>query len=148
MHLCQNHIHAQRAAAKKLNFSGMKKGDQRELLYQSVKVLVDAGFVRDRKDVVHFLGDYGVIKQRKDYISITIEGRKPQFDLQESFSKMDSFTRLSEKVAKRAAADQRSSSLHGVNRERCEKLGISLQKAADARADFTQDATQSQLQRD
>jgi hypothetical protein len=131
-----NHIHAQRAAAKKLNFSGMKKGDQRELLYQSVKVLVDAGFVRDRKDVVHFLGDYGVIKQRKDYISITIEGEKTAIRLTGEFFKDGFIYSAFRESSERAAADQRSSSLHGVNRERCEKLGISLQKAADARADF------------
>lgn len=132
-----NHIHAQRAAAKKLNFLGMKKDDQRELLYQSVKVLVDAGLVCDRKDVVHFLGDYGAItKQRKDYISIKLDGEKTTIRLTGDFFK-DGFTYTAFRQAgERAAADQRSSSLYGVNADRCEKLLKYLQKAADARADF------------
>jgi hypothetical protein len=99
----------------------MKKDDQRELLYQSVKVLVDAGLVCDRKDVVHFLGDYGAItKQRKDYISIKLDGEKTTIRLTGDFFK-DGFTYTAFRQAgERAAADQRSSSLYGVNADRCE----------------------------
>jgi len=130
-----DHVHAQRAAAKQIDFTGKTRDEKKELLTEIVRQRISAGVINDKKGVVSTLAEFGVItRNNSKTVSVLLAGEiqalRMKGELYKDGFDFDSYA----KARAGAEANLAASRKHEINPKRLARLNQRLQKASDARA--------------
>ena len=84
-----DHIHFQDKSAVRAGLTGKTRKDIREVIGSYIEQRVEHGFIRNRKDVLEAISEFGQAKPSENYISFKLDGADKAIRLKGAFYESD-----------------------------------------------------------
>ena len=142
-----DHIHFQDKSAVRAGLTGKTRKDIREVIGSYIEQRVEHGFIRNRKDVLEAISEFGQAKPSENYISFKLDGADKAIRLKGAFYESDFNIKSYFEDRARKANDARASGEYRVvspeHRELAEQCRTKSEKFANKRATYNGERYQS-----
>ena len=142
-----DHIHFQDKSAVRAGLTGKTRKDIREVIGSYIEQRVEHGFIRNRKDVLEAISEFGQAKPSENYISFKLDGADKAIRLKGAFYESDFNIKSYFEDRARKANDARASGEYRVvspeHRELAEQCRTKSEKLANKRATYNGERYQS-----